>query len=105
MVSQASYLMTSLCLNFGDKLWIVLWVHRAGKHEVLPNEQTEPVALLVKGLVFVNPTAPYPQHRHVAVTRRADEGCISLRRNRRDKRITRDPVGSARENRDFVEDE
>src|SRR6185312_14541263 len=73
-------------------------------HEVLPNEQSKPVAGVVEDLVLVDAAAPNPEHRHVGVPRGGEQHLVALVGNRLDERVTRNPIGAAGEDRHTVED-
>lgn len=66
----------------------------AAEHEVLPYENAELVAGVVKGLLFVDTAAPDADHELVAVGHELDPVVVSLLGDPRDKVVGRNPVAA-----------
>src|SRR5689334_3408902 len=103
MAAQSTHLITRLRVDLRNVVRIVFWIHRAGEHEVLPDQDAEPIALVVEMIVLVNSAAPDAQHRHIRVAGHRQQSGIALIWNGAYERVARDPVGASGEDRDSVE--
>jgi hypothetical protein len=105
MGAQPADLVARFGVYFGNEIRVVLRIHRAGEHEVLPDQQTETVTFRVEEIVLVHPAAPYAQHGHVAFASPLQQRGVTFGFDCADERITRDPVRTFGENGHAVQDE
>lgn len=77
---------------------LVVWWRGAGKHEVLPDEETEFVAEIIKVLAFVDAPTPDAEEIHVGEGGGADVALIVAAREAGDEGVGGYPVGTLDEN-------
>ena len=103
-VAQSPPLKLRLGARAGDK-FPIRRIKGAGKHEVLPNQQSKFVAQIVKILALIDATTPHADHVHVGL-RRADEITFVISPSQPGhKAMCRNPVRSFRKNRPAVDHE
>src|SRR5579884_3866376 len=69
MVAQAAYLVTRLGFYLLDKAARMLWIHGASEHKILPDQDAQLITKLVEDPMFIDATAPDPQHIHMRLLR------------------------------------
>ncbi len=105
MTPQPPHLVPRLQIDLAHEFRVLFRIARAGEHEVLPDEDPEPVALVVEMVVHVHAAAPDAQHLHVRVASRLHPARVALVLDRADERVRRDPVRPLREDRHAVQHE
>ena len=101
MIAQPVHLLDRFLLHVCAKLRIVRR-NRAAKHEVLPDHQTQPVALVVEVIALVVAAAPQPHHVHVCVACRFENAAMFFRRHTIGKAVERDHIRAFGEDRHAV---
>src|SRR5829696_7477452 len=102
---QAPDLVAGLGLDLRDEGAGFFGVDGAGEHEVLPDEEAHGVAQVVEDVVFVDASAPDPEHVHVGVASRGKEVLIAFAFDGADEGVGGDPVRAAGEDRRAVKHE
>ena len=100
-VAQPPQLVLGLVTHAVQKLGVA-WVQGASKHKVLPHQQSEFIAQIIKIFTLIHTTAPHPhaihmrQYRCVQVTRVVVSGQV------RHKRMGGNPIGPFDKNRNAI---
>ena len=84
---------------------LLLRVHGAGEHEILPDHDASAVAGFVEGGRLVDAAAPDAKHVHVGVDGHLHPFVVVLARQARQVAVGGDPVGALAEDLAAVDDE
>ena len=96
VIAQAAHIVDGLLTNvFKESL--IGGVHRAGKHEVLPNKNAVFITKFIETIVLIDTTSPDAQHVHVHLHRIGYGAPIDGIGHARQKDIARDVVGALHE--------
>src|SRR5437870_13187854 len=104
MIPQTLYVIDSFLADIIEK-FLIAGIHAASEHEILPNQNAQLVAEVVKVVTLVNAAAPNTHHVHVCVVHGLKQLAILLLRDARRKTIRRNPVATFGEDRHTVNDE
>ncbi len=92
-VAQSSQDGHRLSLHLGHEIGVVIRIRGTGKHEILPDKDTQFVAEPVENVLLVDAAAPGPQHVHVGRHGQIQELPVSAFIHLAEEGIGRDPVG------------
>lgn len=104
-MAQPPDLLGDLLADVGEEGRVAERIDAAGEHEVLPDQDPQPVAQVVEGLDLVVAAAPDADHVVVGGRRRAQESLQLGGRDAPGEGVGRDPVAALREDGDAVDDE
>src|SRR4051812_16197410 len=96
MPAQAGYIINCFMAHILHKMWVT-GVHGSRKHKVLPYHNTQAIAEIVKSIIFINPSSPYPQHITMRLLCRYEEPAIFCFCETGQKYICRYPVSAFHE--------
>jgi hypothetical protein len=94
MRSQPTHLIAGFFSYLSHKLRRPFRISGTREHKVLPDEDAELIAKLVKGVVLVYSSPPHPKHIHVRVLRAREKALVAFVLKRAHKGVSRDPVGA-----------
>ncbi len=102
MVAQPAHIVDRFLADIVEQ-GLVVRIHRAGEHEVLPHQDAVPVAQVVDIVVLVDAAAPDAQHVHVRIGSRADDLVVDRVGDARQEAVIGDIVGALHEDGNAVE--
>src|SRR5947209_17781421 len=103
MIPQTLYVIDSFLADIIEKL-LIAGIHAASEHEILPNQNAQLVAEVVKVVALVNPAAPNTHHVHVCVMHGSKQLAILLLSDASRKTIRRNPITTFGEDRHTIDD-